>query len=57
MNKLYTDLSKADNRSRVTLKEQFDAMVLEMNDLLKILFDLGDFDKNIPNVNELYSSL
>ncbi|MBD3842143.1 MAG: N-6 DNA methylase, partial [Campylobacterales bacterium] len=57
MNRLYSDISKADNRSKITLKRQFDAMVLEMNNLLKILFDLGDFDKNIPNVNELYSSL
>ncbi|MCF9047382.1 Eco57I restriction-modification methylase domain-containing protein [Acinetobacter nectaris] len=57
LNRLYSDLSKADNRSKIMLKRQFDAMVLEMNDLLKILFDLGDFDKDIPNVNELYSSL
>ncbi len=55
MNKLYTDLSKADNRSRITLKRQFDAMVLEMNDLLKILFDLGEF--SIFLIVLLYSTI
>ncbi|MFW1954492.1 Eco57I restriction-modification methylase domain-containing protein [Acinetobacter guillouiae] len=57
MNKLYSKLSKEDNRSKIIMRRQFDAMILEMDKMLKMLFDLGDFDRNIPSVEELYSLL
>ncbi|RON11512.1 hypothetical protein BK660_29625 [Pseudomonas brassicacearum] len=57
MNKLYSQIKKADERSKTPLERQFENLVQEMSLLVQSLFDLGDFDKEIPTVKELYGSL
>ncbi|RON17562.1 adenine methyltransferase [Pseudomonas brassicacearum] len=57
MNKLYSQINKANERSKTPLERQFENLVQEMSLLVQSLFDLGDFDKEIPTVKELYGSL
>lgn len=56
MNKLYSEINKANDRSKTPLERQFEILDKEMNQLVQTLFDLGDFDKEIPTVKELYGS-
>jgi type I restriction-modification system DNA methylase subunit len=57
MNKLYSGMSKASARSKITLQRQFESMIQEIDELIMALFNLGDLDKKILSVKELYSSL
>ncbi|KAA1189343.1 Eco57I restriction-modification methylase domain-containing protein [Photorhabdus heterorhabditis] len=57
LNKLYTDISKADARSKITLERKFGNDFKKMDGLIKDLFGLGDLDCKIPSVEDLYKSL
>ncbi|EGH99654.1 hypothetical protein PLA106_26469 [Pseudomonas amygdali pv. lachrymans str. M302278] len=57
MNKRYAEISKSTERAQIILQRQFDTMCEKMDLLIQQLFDLGDFDKHIPSVKEIYRSL
>ncbi|HIF9462946.1 TPA: Eco57I restriction-modification methylase domain-containing protein [Photobacterium damselae] len=57
LNKLYSDVSKADIRSKITLERKFQTEIDRMDGLIKSLFDLGELDSRIPSVIDLYKSL
>ncbi|MBD2816553.1 N-6 DNA methylase [Xenorhabdus sp. Flor] len=57
MNKLYSDISKADTRAKIVLERQFDIAEEQMDDFIKDLFDLGELGSKIPSVTDLYNSL
>ncbi|HDM8136273.1 TPA: N-6 DNA methylase [Vibrio harveyi] len=57
LNKLYSDISKADIRSKITLERKLQAEIDRMDELIKSLFDLGELDSRIPSVIDLYKSL
>ena len=57
MNNNYNNIITANERTKLILQRQFDIQAENMDLLVKNLFDLGDFDKKIPTVKELYSSL
>lgn len=57
LNKLYSDISKADIRSKITLERKLQAEVVRMDELIKSLFELGELDCKIPSVIDLYKSL
>lgn len=57
MNTLYSDLNKADIRTKIVMKRQFDVLSLGLNSLISSLFELGDLDDCIPTVEELYRAL
>lgn len=56
MNKLYSEIIKANDRSKIMLERQFEKAVLEMENLIKGLFALGSLDEKIPSISELYQS-
>ncbi|WP_346397836.1 Eco57I restriction-modification methylase domain-containing protein [Pseudomonas syringae] len=57
MNKLYTEIYKSTERTKIVMQRQFETMREEMDLLIKQLFDLGDIDKQIPSIKEIYRSL
>lgn len=57
MNKRYAEISKSTERTQIILQRQFETMCEKMDLLIQQLFDLGDFDKHIPSVKEIYRSL
>lgn len=57
LNKLYCQILKADSRERIILQRQFKDEKIQMDNLLKNLFNLGEFDSEIPTVEELYKNL
>ncbi|PHM22804.1 Eco57I restriction-modification methylase domain-containing protein [Xenorhabdus ehlersii] len=57
MNKLHSDISKADTRSKIVLERQFDNAKEQMDKFIKDLFDLGMLDSRIPSVTDLYNHL
>ncbi|WDG41918.1 N-6 DNA methylase [Pseudomonas synxantha] len=57
MNKLYAEISKSTERTKIIMQRQFEIMSEQMDLLIKKLFDLGDMDKYIPSIKEIYRSL
>lgn len=56
-NELYTNITKANDRSKITLERQLINTTKELENLIKELFDLGHLDEKIPSIQELYKSL
>ncbi len=57
MNKCYAEILNSTERTKIIMQRQFKLMCDEMDLLIKQLFDLGDIDKNIPSIKEIYRSL
>lgn len=57
LNSTYTKIMKADVREKIILERQFEASKIKLDIFVKDLFNLGEYDKEIPSVEELYKSL
>ena len=57
LNKLYAQIEKSGFRDKIILERQFEIEKIEMENLIKNLFALGDVDSEIPTVEALYKSL
>ncbi|ECF8132058.1 class I SAM-dependent DNA methyltransferase, partial [Salmonella enterica] len=57
LNKLYGQYQKAGDRDKVIYERQFNHEKKKMAVLIKNLFDLGDFDSEIPEIDDLYKNL
>jgi hypothetical protein len=50
------DKSNGNNRALIPLQRQLDNLKTELDDTLKILFNLGEADSNIPLISEIYAT-
>lgn len=57
MNDMYSQIITASTRNKIVLERNFQSNILRMDKLISQLFDLGDFDKKIPSIEEIYKSL
>ncbi|EIG1887881.1 N-6 DNA methylase [Escherichia coli] len=57
LNKLYSQAQKSVDRDKIIFERQFEQEKIQMDYLIKNLFDLGDLDSEIPTVEDLYKNL
>lgn len=57
MNSLYMSINAANERTKPVLQRQFEVYKAEMDALITELYNLGDLDKRIPKIEDLYSNL
>lgn len=57
MNKSYAEILKSTERTKIIMQRQFEIMGEKMDLLIKQLFNLGDIDKHIPPIKEIYRVL
>ncbi|WP_387465861.1 Eco57I restriction-modification methylase domain-containing protein [Photorhabdus sp. RM323S] len=57
MNGLYSEILKSGVRKKIVLERQLEVKQAEMDNMIKELFNLGDLDRKIPSVEDLYKSL
>ncbi|EJT7949757.1 N-6 DNA methylase [Escherichia coli] len=57
LNKLYSQTQKSADRDKIIFERQFEQEKIQMDYLIKNLFDLGDLDSEIPTVEDLYKNL
>ncbi len=56
MNLLYTQISTANDRSKIALNRKFEKNREKLDSLIMGLFNLGELDKLIPTIQELYNT-
>ena len=50
------DKKAGNKRALIPLQRQFDNLKTELDDTLKVLFNLGDADSSIPLISEIYGT-
>ena len=50
------DKNDSNKRALIPLQRQFDNLKTELDDTLKVLFNLGDADSSIPLISEIYGT-
>lgn len=51
------DKKTGNNRTLIPLQRQFVILKIELDDILKTLFNLGEADSNIPLISEIYATV